>query len=1583
MKIAKKLSLSRALRTNRKGVALVTVLTVMSLTTILVLTFFTLASSEHRASKTYSQGLQAQQVAEQAVNMVVAQIREATTVSENPTNIKVWASQPGAIRTWNQNGTFDRIFKLYSDDIMKTDDQLGVKGDYSDISKWADQPDHFVDLNEPVIRGEKVYYPIVDPTASVLPEWPSNGIKDETGEYDANGVEGFKYDVAMVEEGEFGRKAAQVAKATDGHVAMPVRWIYQLADGTVGTLEGSGGGSSAEYKFVAFSGDGKPSEKNPMVARFAFWADDESTKLNVNTHVGGAAWDLPRAGGKMDRDLAQHQPAKNEWQRYPGHPATVHLSPAMAPGYLLNMFDNRSRETNRDAMEKLFDVVPRVVPGGSQSGTRKVDPDIPAEANGLVPDTEPLFPSLDDMVMRSDRQPHVYPDNTGTDMQESQLGDFLERSKFFITAYSRSPEVNLYNLPRVALWPIYNADRSEATGSDYQKKLTPFDRLIHYCASVGQTTGGERYDYIFKREKADSPTFDYDGIRRNKELYAYLDRLMKKDYPGYGASFSSKYPQDQEQILTQIFDYVRSTNIHDDTLYQFDKDAGFKENNTDDHWTYTNPRNARGNNIRRGEGLKGHGQVVPIEIGDTKGFGRMYTLASAQVLAVCAAQPGVLPTGRFPGLVTLADEEFGREVELDNGSYGRAYLNLPPMPTQVKRDDKATWPEWLKTLEMAEPQEFEAAWRPYDWNWQLAYLYEPYKAAVLSAPTANKFSDAIRSDANYYAAYKLAPGTTGALRLTDTERMVQGALLFNLFTPSVGWVAINPDMEIDITASGAMNFSSSTGAVGFLGFEGGYPGNSGGGTWTWATNWSENVQGARRYGGLLPFQYTLHARPQALRQAFQASPHASDGDAKTHKIFDWTLGGMGRLTPLDRYYEYLSDGVSNNNAWESSNDATKAYTYDLVTVPFKIDSGNVSFNGGDLLFEFYPGRDIAEASEPDESAPSDPIQTIEIEFEPFTVPAPRVLNSPVEDGTGGRGERFAALLGKKNRNNQLRRESFGPLERVSVTADPGNLLVVSDIHKAGLWQGQKDTPGTFSYGRSQGRMGQVNVRRSGGFASMFGPGDVVQSVEITHGDARLVAASKDIKKGDNLFEVHREYSKGTQSGSNPTMNDDARMAHSLTNSVGNAYWGFRKEDEYLIINDLPKMGNAPSYRYRTPVPFGGGKNGSYTSKDYQRYGDFDSGLGLMIDGPYINKPDEGNISNLKGKVQHELDAYWATLGRELDIPYFTSSWRGEAGGAAYFSPNRIISGPGMLGSLPTGVKAGEPWRTLLFRPNVKTRKFESHPGASADKGGIDPPDHVLMDLFWMPVVEPYAISEPLSTAGKINMNYQMAPFMHIERNTSLRGVMRSEYMAILPARFHDDYKHRWGVGHRENGSFSLQSRSLRSIIHEDGVFDQFEKRFADGTDLFKSATEICEVHLPAVEVAKVFGLNKGEYVGVTTSTAEIMESGNWWDVYSLTGDNTRERPYTNLQQRLTTKSNTFKVHYRAQVIKQSRRENDSEYGVWRPELDTVQAEYRGSSIVERFVDPNNPNLPDFATDQNATLDEFYQYRVVNPRRFAP
>jgi len=88
---------------------------------------------------------------------------------------------------------------------------------------------------------------------------------------------------------------------------------------------------------------------------------------------------------------------------------------------------------------------------------------------------------------------------------------------------------------------------------------------------------------------------------------------------------------------------------------------------------------------------------------------------------------------------------------------------------------------------------------------------------------------------------------------------------------------------------------------------------------------------------------------------------------------------------------------------------------------------------------------------------------------------------------------------------------------------------------------------------------------------------------------------------------------------------------------------------------------------------------------------------------------------------------------------------------------------------------------------------------------------------------------------------------------------------------------------------------------------------------------------------------------------------------------------------VTTKSNSFKVHYRAQVVKKA---FDTEPNKWDPDRDTMVAEYRGSSIVERYVEPNDPDIPDYATDFSGsgsvdTIDKFYKMRVVNPTRFAP
>ncbi|MEC5126983.1 Verru_Chthon cassette protein A [Verrucomicrobiales bacterium BCK34] len=1591
MKIAKHLKSGRFLPKSRKGVALVTVLTVMSLTTILVLTFFSLATSEHRASNTYSHGLQAQQVGEQAVNMVIAQIREATTAG---TKI-AWASQPGAIRRWTDGSGNNEEFayKLYSDEEMKTKDWGTFEEDFKDAKTWSSMPAHYVDLNEPIIRGEKVYYPIVHPLASDEPKWPK-----AIGDDDA-GVEGFSYNKysnrTLSDEGEFGKKAASRAGAS-GHVAMPVKWIYELEDGTLGVMAGAGGNQDA-YSFTAISGSGTASEDNRIVARFAYWADDETSKLNINTHAGGLAWDIPKAGGALDMDMGRFQPAQKEWQRYPGHPATTHLGPALAPGILDIVND-------RDAMEMLYRVVPRIVGGGSQSGTRYIDTRLASEANGLVPDTEPLFPSLDDVVMRSDREPHEYPDADGNPVPADELSEYLERAKFFVTVNSRAPETNMFNLPRVAIWPIYNARYGSGK---YKTHLTAFDRLIHYCASMGDAgSSGDypRFEYIFKRENADDNKHDYASISRNQELYGYLDTLMSENVPGYGRSFNSKYGIESQQILTEIFDYIRSTNLHDDSIYGEDFERAYVTSNSTNHRTYTNGRNASNKQV----GMKGHGQVVPIEIGETKGFGRFYSLGGVQVQVISCAEPGDAPLPAHMG----ARSYRGRKDVPVSGQ--PIYMNFPPMPAEYPNFNDPAYaakvgtmgePLWLKELRTTDPGLFQAAFDPSNWNWQLAYLDREYFGNVVLGGTEKNSVDLIdsRNPNDGPAKYKFKrssltswtsaggdPFSTGATRLRRDEQLVQAVLLFNLFTPSIGWGSINPDLEIKISVDSEDSFRFETVAAGFSPFSGkgvpflGFIQADSPKSWIFSTNSTDTAWGGRRYGGLMPYEFLLNGPWSVNRKVLADELNIQpSSNPSTH-------GGRGRFTWLDRGYELVPNALK--DLYGGSSDGgdpdlvAGAYRYDLVTVPFKIDGadgpprtargafepGRVAFTGGDLTFEFFHGNKRSEgsASQSPDVAGVDGgqlVQSIVVNVPDFEIHesgpkrAPVVWNSQLQ----GDSETYYrnANGGYYNEFDILSKDSFSFLERNNLGMDPGN-PVTGGKTRVSIQENENGSNGNVV---ANGRFAQISVHAR---PSPFSISDVVQSVELRHGDARIVAGRK-VVGPDEVFAPHRYYA---QSG-----NGDGRpMAHSVTNSVGADYDGASIEDEYLIRTNLPQVGGADPYNNRAPLPFG-----VELSQNVQLYGDFDNGSGLMIDGPYINKPDEGNTHSLKTKYAAELQGHWEERRNYGEFPYFNRDWLHESGGPAYFSPNRIVSGPGMFGSLPTGVKTDTPWRTLLFRPNTTGPSgYANHPGAQ------DPPDHLIMDMFWMPVVEPYAISEPLSTGGKVNINCELVPFLHIERNTALRGVFRSEFLVCIPNAWHADYKHNHGRGrgyHWRDAPYAgaLQGKRLRASIVDDATLKQFYDRFQNGQNAFKSSTEICEIHLIPEELSSRLGGDRRGSVGSYTPSVAQMESGKYWQDHSLVGDNSRERPYTNIQTRVTTKSNTFKVHYRAQVLKQARRDSSAEYGEWRPEMDSVEAEYRGSSIVERYVDPNSDKIIDFVKNPGKSLDSFYQYRVVNPRRFAP
>ena len=51
--------------------------------------------------------------------------------------------------------------------------------------------------------------------------------------------------------------------------------------------------------------------------------------------------------------------------------------------------------------------------------------------------------------------------------------------------------------------------------------------------------------------------------------------------------------------------------------------------------------------------------------------------------------------------------------------------------------------------------------------------------------------------------------------------------------------------------------------------------------------------------------------------------------------------------------------------------------------------------------------------------------------------------------------------------------------------------------------------------------------------------------------------------------------------------------------------------------------------------------------------------------------------------------------------------------------------------------------------------------------------------------------------------------------------------------------------------------------------------------------------------------------------------------------------------------------------------------------DRMLSEYRGSTIIERYIDASDSTLPDFTTTSTATLDSNYRFRQVSTKKFAP
>ncbi len=508
------------------------VLSVIVLASALVVMFLTLASRDRKSSALFRDGVDARSLADMAVNLAIGQARQATASPQGNSQPVFWASQPGAIRTWKDDGTEGKLFKLYSASESVVDlsgmeyPQERMERERKTLSTWnsndAASSARFADMNEPIPMRDAsgtvsdLLFPIADPRALA-----------------ADRVEGF----AITKDAASG---TLITANLDARLPMPVEWLYILKDGSLGTLTAAGKFTPAETGAAGATAD------NPITGRIAFWTDDESCKVNLNTASEGIPWDTPRCVSKRDVEYAKNQPAKNEVQRWPGHPATVCLSSIFFPDKYLDP------SLDLDKLKAIYDLVPRVHYANSAHALTGV---FGSGVGGVQLDRDRLYANVDEALLRIDRTENNIFRIAGIGREK------LDRSRFFLTTSSRAPELTVTGHPRICLWPV-NQNHTKQSN-----RVTEFDRAIHFTTTLG---GKDGLEYHVQRQKPESQVDEYHltaPLLRNSQLAGYLETLLHKNLPKYGQSLFDKYPDTDSWLNAyRCMDFIRSTNLHDSTF---------------------------------------------------------------------------------------------------------------------------------------------------------------------------------------------------------------------------------------------------------------------------------------------------------------------------------------------------------------------------------------------------------------------------------------------------------------------------------------------------------------------------------------------------------------------------------------------------------------------------------------------------------------------------------------------------------------------------------------------------------------------------------------------------------------------------------------------------------------------------------------------------------------------------------------------------------------------------------------------------------------------------------------------------------
>lgn len=1420
------------------GVALILVLGSLVFLSVLIVAFLAQSGTELKSSRLSADGASARILAQSATNIVMAEIKEATLESGGTGPRRTWASQPGMIRTYDDTGSPYQFFRLFSWDSMTGDGAFDPRSASNTIplsgpDAWNLKKGLYTDLNEPVAGS----YPILDANGiRTLTRSPRNTTVPSYYGYDANSdglpdIDGFEID-----PGKISYDSNSALSPSNNPVPMPVKWLYVLADGKIIAPAGASGST------INFTPPDEPSIDNPIIGRIAFWTDDESCKININTASEGIYSDYPRAlnkhsGGspssstsQKENLLALNQPVQGEYQRYPGHPAMTCLStvfkfpptwsaPVSKPsGNVWGAAYSAAEWNHFHWALELAKIAPRIsneASDGSNGGSRAATVNTVNQGSSKVgaakpvqADSDRLYTDPDELAFRPQVNSNLRQESDSV-LTPSTLTifnkDALRRAGFFLTATSRAPDVNLFGKPRVGIWPLHLND-----ASTYR---TAFDRLIAFCSTLrNDLPPASRHRYYFQRQDPKNSFTDLpdqnsgssSGLGRNRMILEFLRSLTGKNIPGFGGNFAAKYSTgnglgiERDQILVEIFDYIRSTNLADAALLPANR------------YTVAAPS----------AGRAGIAQVVPIVDAKTgmRGLGRFPTLQGCAILFIANAD-GDDPVVRYSGgEVQAYNRTTSTWNRLDPQTRNTSQVNSAGMPYNLTNAVPAGH---VRVQAMFVPQFFNPAlgsvWFGMNFKWNITGL-ESFKLQGQSMGFSSSGNRSIKFDTYTTGLDLAAYGDQLGLR----QSAMSGPLL---------------SIPLDVSKTGPMAFGGGRIEVTI-----------------------SDAQGAVVQTIPIDFPDGSFPVPGIVAPASDYLPQVVAGDSLY--LYKKYTPAMESITSATNMRYFNSTGGYDPNSWPTG------------YKPKPVRGGRLSAP------DFKTAADIWFI---DKGEPIKKTGSVSLE-NPTVVDVVRSVAATPGD---------IRLIAAKTTTATAGSTSYA-FEKVN--PDYWNKNVgVAGMHT--FVSGNQEN----YYGSAMGRLAKV---------------DLAGYTQLSNAPS---AGSTGMYPG--VF-VNSRFPTRAVSATDPTLVLDYRQFEkNLPNTYGNSM-----ADEFSPAASIPVDGAAL------------GKATSFQPGDVP--GDWDNVPSSLRDGPFINKPDEGDAG---------------TSGTQIPYSWMIRTGQGVLN-SSLFTPNRQICSAAMFGSLPTGVWANRPWQTLLFRydPTGKHPGNKDFNGAGGAAPGM-PADHLLLDLFHMPVVEPYAISEPLSTAGRINMNYQMVPFTYIQRSTGIHAIFKSERVIRIANNLPGWYKAHGGEIFGD----------LRSDVDTTETLTGFKAKFSSG-DIFHSATEICE--LPIIPVGTSYALSK-----------------SFWDSYMATGDNSKERIYATVYPRLTTKSNTFTVHVRSQSLRQAKG-NAQTMKVWQEGRDQVTGEYRGSQTIERFIDPNDSGLPDYADTSNvsaAPLGSFYRFRVLNTKQFAP